>query len=421
MDKLPPNLVCEVLSFLAYKEIVQVSGTSKGVYKGSLQERLWRELCLKQWTFCRKGKYSSWRDCFIGKMKIREGMLRGSSEDYEMVACRRHTDYITTVLLLGEAVVSGTVNGEVCVWTPEGRDVYHCIELRSHRATVEFIAVYEGVLWTATMDGQIFVYNIEYPNFIHRNEFTIEIERISDLYIENDIVYIWGNLEQDAVLLKKHVENTEFITLFNSPSLMAAPNLIIENNSAYVAGSSRLLHLDLNSGAIKSYAAVQNLEKIQKIHEKIIVQSPGQISLYSPVLSLIVTSPAIPLNSAISIYESSNTLRVTYISFSTLTILSLINNQFVPLQTVSFNFTPHSLHVKDYNLTVSSNNNSVHIFSANSLAARYVLLGGTMNPRLVPKSFVPHPTLPGCSFATADETKIVASFGNLLRIYNFDN
>mmetsp|Transcript_28887 Transcript_28887/g.51509 ORF Transcript_28887/g.51509 Transcript_28887/m.51509 type:complete len:317 (+) Transcript_28887:1252-2202(+) len=74
----------------------------------------------------------------------------------------------------------------------------------------------------------------------------------------------------------------------------------------------------------------------------------------------------------------------------------------------------------ELHFAIACQDNSVHVHSYQTLEKSYVLLGGSLNPRTLPKSFVPNPLIPGCSLVRMDDEKIVGVFGNLIRVYEFE-
>jgi uncharacterized membrane protein YciS (DUF1049 family) len=73
-----------------------------------------------------------------------------------------------------------------------------------------------------------------------------------------------------------------------------------------------------------------------------------------------------------------------------------------------------------YVVAVGSFNASVHVFDWKTGQKKYLLLLGSTNPKTVPKSFVFHPSNQGCSEVVIDNDRIIASIGNLIRVYHFD-
>lgn len=72
-------------------------------------------------------------------------------------------------------------------------------------------------------------------------------------------------------------------------------------------------------------------------------------------------------------------------------------------------------------MIVAGSDNSIHVIDARTNEKKYVLLGGSVNPRNRPASYVENPNAMGCTAAYLDELKIVGIFGNMIRVYSFDN
>ena len=81
---------------------------------------------------------------------------------------------------------------------------------------------------------------------------------------------------------------------------------------------------------------------------------------------------------------------------------------------------PSCLCFNAYVVAVGTINASVHVFEWKTGVRKYLLLLGSMNPKTVPKSFVFHPSRQGCTEVTIDSDRIIASIGNLIRVYHFD-
>jgi hypothetical protein len=82
--------------------------------------------------------------------------------------------------------------------------------------------------------------------------------------------------------------------------------------------------------------------------------------------------------------------------------------------------SPSCLWFNAYVVAVGTVNASVHVFEWKTGIRKYLLLLGSMNPKTVPKSFVFHPSKQGCSEVVIDSDRIIASIGNLIRVYHFD-
>jgi hypothetical protein len=87
---------------------------------------------------------------------------------------------------------------------------------------------------------------------------------------------------------------------------------------------------------------------------------------------------------------------------------------------VQLNMQINSVYFNAWHFVVATANNSMHVFDSRTGQDKYTLLGGSMNPKTLPKSFVANPTVPGCSLVLIDNDRIVGVFGNLIRVYSFD-
>ena len=84
------------------------------------------------------------------------------------------------------------------------------------------------------------------------------------------------------------------------------------------------------------------------------------------------------------------------------------------------NFRVNAANFNGFNFVMGTGNNSMHVYDVKTGNEKYVLLGGSLNPKTMPKSFVHNPFMPGCARVLIDHDKIIGVFGNLIRVYLFD-
>lgn len=102
-------------------------------------------------------------------------------------------------------------------------------------------------------------------------------------------------------------------------------------------------------------------------------------------------------------------------------ILSLFDlNLLTTILSIQTDSTLNSIVFNEFNLAIASANNSIHVHDIKTGGKKYLLLGGSMNPKTLPKSFKPNPLKQGCSEVLLNNERIIGAFGNLLRIYHFD-
>ncbi len=78
----------------------------------------------------------------------------------------------------------------------------------------------------------------------------------------------------------------------------------------------------------------------------------------------------------------------------------------------------NDVHSDNYKYAIAFSDNTIKIYSALDNSFWYNLYGGSMN--VIPKSFISHPEIKGFSNLLVSKYSIIASLGNLIRIYNFN-
>jgi hypothetical protein len=142
------------------------------------------------------------------------------------------------------------------------------------------------------------------------------------------------------------------------------------------------------------------------------------IDLYSEkaekLKSVQILSPA----SITGVYEYKNLFVASYIAQGKIFLLNALTLDAVHV--INLDVRINCVYFNAYHFVVGTVNNSMHVFDIGSGQDKYVLLGGSMNPKTLPKSFVHNPVAVGCSMAIIDCDRIVGVFGNLIRVYHFD-
>ena len=101
--------------------------------------------------------------------------------------------------------------------------------------------------------------------------------------------------------------------------------------------------------------------------------------------------------------------------------LKLINlNNFSQVLDINVQLRVNAISFNEYHVVLATENYSIHVHETKTTEMKYVLLGGSMNPKTIPKSFVRNPRSNGCNGVFIDNERIVGVFGNLIRVYHFD-
>ena len=130
--------------------------------------------------------------------------------------------------------------------------------------------------------------------------------------------------------------------------------------------------------------------------------------------SIQILSPA----SLAGVYEYKNLQVASYMAQGKIFLLNALTLDTVHV--INLDVMINCVYFNAYHFVVGTVNNSMHVFDIKTGQDKYVLLGGSMNPKTLPKSFVHNPMAVGCSKAIIDCDRIVGVFGNLIWVYQFD-
>jgi len=172
---------------------------------------------------------------------------------------------------------------------------------------------------------------------------------------------------------------------------------------------------DLRNDFASVWHAANNVTCFSLVGSKLITGgSNGNLTIYDSTNGTqLLHTNAHP--SAINCIECDGNNIVTGSQDSTLQIWNL--NTRVRTFTLSEHSAPvHTVQFDGKKVVSGSADNSIKVWDCSNGKRIYTLLGGSLQIR---GKNTPHPTKPGCSYLRYDESKIVASFNSLFRVYNF--
>eukprot|EP00358_Blepharisma_japonicum_P005503 CAMPEP_0202941114 /NCGR_PEP_ID=MMETSP1395-20130829/1220_1 /ASSEMBLY_ACC=CAM_ASM_000871 /TAXON_ID=5961 /ORGANISM="Blepharisma japonicum, Strain Stock R1072" /LENGTH=360 /DNA_ID=CAMNT_0049636025 /DNA_START=215 /DNA_END=1293 /DNA_ORIENTATION=- len=360
-------------------------------------------------------------------------MLRGTPQDYAMAPCRGHTDFITSTIIIGDFIASGSNNGEIILWSPENPQTYKLNNIGHLGSPIKFLTYNDQLLLAGTNTGEFIVWSLgsELPREISSGKLELE-EMTSIALCDNTQIFAGGNRYGNGKIIGIDAFNQVTLAEIGFelflPGIPLTANVVKSGNFVYFGIRNTIYQQDLKTNIRReTHLGQQTVLKLSLENNKIIANTNEGVYLMTLTLMIINYYPIYnharnqyifyPQNFGDNYLSTvANINGTTFISVGNNNTVSLLkidkNNQIVLVSKVEENGKHfNSVSCNDFNFIAASNENSVYVYDSTTGKKRYVLLGGSVNPRLVPKSFVANPSKTGCVQAFIDEVKIVGVFG----------
>ena len=370
-----------------------------------------------------------------------------------MIACRGHKAHITALAFNGDLIVSGSNDGTIIFWTPENEEEYkkHIFEVHTSPVTKIEIDIDERRVVTLSDDCAIGIWNIQnLPNEIaHERTLTTDMNRQHlSLHLRLNTIILTGHRNGDATLeVMKIDEGNVLVSLLMSTRVATQGDRQISCESE-AADKNEVIYVGHNNGAVSQWRikSIQcsretmvaegqpiTILRLNKRINKLLVATQANMYIYeAETMALLcqLDSGATTGNIYTTLIQGGMQImhlehashEVKYYNYVQSSQGNSLTHSLLPGQNLRIDQTRiNSVDGNISNAILGCANNSIHVYDCKTGQMAYVLLGGSVNPRNRPASFVENPNLQGCCMAFLDEVKIIGVFGNLIRIYSFDN
>ena len=397
----------KIYCFLDYKDILRTSQTCRSAYEASLSERVWLEQGLRKYTFFRpKSKLKS---LFKDKVVLKE-TLKGNPSDYMMMPCLGHRDYISCLSVWNEGVITGSNNGEVFVWVPEYEEGYMYVALQKHLAPIQQLQTENHLLAVLSTDGVINVWALVTPEFDLCASFEIQNSYDLEIKLKDHKVLVTGQKNSQTNLWVLCCQTGT--ALFNTQVTPSCLKADLSGSEVFGVSEFSVFKWNWKTKTLMTQKETQqtnplsvgvfSCKVVTVFEESILVYNSfllcvGKVSLSVLCVSMVENTVCVQTNlSQVEFYKFSNKLEK-------IGSLSL-DNEITGIASSSYNYA------------VVTRSNNVYVCDKALGRLRYELPGQPFNQ---PKYFVGNPG--DSCLVNFDNSKIALAFGNLLRVYSFDN
>jgi len=412
--ELPPEIFLEILAFLPAKDVGKITRVCRDFKRVADDGWIWRSLCQSQFPFCSVDKYGkSWKWCYIGRSSIGKGWDEGKAGDFEVVTLRGHKNYINVFSLYRNNIVSGSADSTLKVWKVDSEDPLNT--LVGHNGIINCVQFNEVRIVSGAADSTLKMWDTRTGLTIKtlNHNGAVNCIQFDDNKIisgsSDNAVKIWDVRDGSCTTtLHGHVNAVTSLQFDNSHNLVTLGQ---DGAKVWDLRSNNLVtNLQDPTGSIpRCFQLVGANQLVTGGHD-------GQVKLWNSQTGAITDFAGARHYGQINHIQCDGSTAISACLDGQLKVWDITNKKM--LHTLSEHKSPvHAVQFNSNKVVSGSGDNSIKVWNKKNGKKIYSLQGGSLQKRA---NNPEHPTKPGCSHLEIDDSRIVASFNSLIRVYDFE-
>ena len=334
---------------------------------------------------------------------------------------RGHDGYITKVGLVKNIAFTGGSTGQVKAWRANTSKL--SFDCSGHTSAITALEIFDTSILTASLDSTVKLWDLQTGVQVRDMRVGSAITHavasssstkqglFSSTY---GLCYLYDLREATLISSQTgyHPEVRGLVALEGDAGAVGCKFAIARNNGLYLHDTSAP-NID---NAVNSVVLPHSVEFLQVAGSDLLAAASGSsILLWNWKTGQTVWTLPLPINlNSITAMKADSTHILAGTSDGTVFVIRHRNPQIVKI-----NAHPGSrvndIQFDQHRIVTAGGDNSIKVWDKSGSPV-YTLLGGSLQIR---GSALPHPTKPGCSSLYYDENRIIASFANVLKSFNF--
>jgi len=406
--QLPDEVILDILSYLPPKQIGKTSRVCKDLSRLGEDGWLWRELCQNAYPFCSVDKYgNNWKHCFIGRSSIHKGWEGGKAGDFEVVSLRGHKNYVNCFRLYRNNIVSGSADNTVKIWKVDSTDPINT--LVGHNGVINCVEFNETRVVSGSADCSLKIWDTKsgLPIKTVNHAASVNCLRFDDNKIisggNDNSVKVWDVRQGTSIMnLNAHYQ--------------AVTSLEMDDKRVLSCGADAIKVWDLRTGNMERQLA-GNYSKFRVIgNEVVAAQNDGDLKIWNITNDLTSSFSGPRHYQYIHDLQSDGKNIVSACADGSLKVWDLSRKCNV-FTLNDHKGAVHTVQISGNRIVSGGADNSLKVWDVKKGNRLYTLLGGSLQQR---SNNPNHPTKPGCAHLEFDDSRIVAGFASLVRVYDFE-
>jgi len=407
--QLPDEVLIDILSFLPPRDIGKSSRVCRDFQRLADDSWLWRDICQNLFPFCSVDKYGkNWKWCYVARSQLKYGWDEGKASQFEVTTFRGHTNYVNCFQLYRNNIVSGSADHKLKIWKVDNAEASST--LVGHNGVVNCLNFNEVKIVSGASDSTVRIWDtktgipiksIAHTGAVHTLQF-------------DDSKIISGG-DGRTILVSDVRDGSTTLRLDGHNSSVF--KLTFDNNNVISGGQDGIKVWDLRTGNLLRNLSSAAPSTFQVAGNQAIVgYNDGQLQIID-VATAAVSSFNGPRHYArINDVQTDGKNVATAAADGTIKYWDLTHKKLLH-SLEEHKSAVNSIKFSNNKLVSASADNSLKVWDLKKGTRLYTLLGGSLQKRA---NNPDHPTRQGCSFMDYDDSRIIASFASLLRVYDFE-
>jgi hypothetical protein len=406
---LPVEVTSHIFDFLEPKQLVGTGLVCHGLHDLADDPWVWKTLCLEAFPFVGGNvDGNDWKRIYLRRSRLRKGWEGGKSGDFSVTSMRGHDGYITSVDILKNQAITGGSTGQIKVWrTTTSKLSYECIGHASMVNTVKFNDIY---IFSGSQDRTVKLWDTQTGSLLRSMDSEMPV---SSLSFNADHVLSCAN-----TIVDMHDIRSAQRTMHQRTTVQSNKAIFLENGHIAIARTSSVGIYDPAGNvdvAVHTYA--QGATHMEYAGNDMLALASGQnIVLFNYKTGATVWTCRRPTGSDVTVFRADSTRIVCGMQDGN--VLVVRHRNAAVKQFEAHQGGVNDLQFDAQRIVSAGADNSIKVWDIQTGNMLYTLLGGSLQLRGAAKA---HPTKPGCSNLVYDENRIVGSFANILKSFNFSN
>ena len=349
---------------------------------------------------------NDWKRIYLRRSKLQKGWEGGKSGDFTVTSMRGHDGYITSIDILKNQAITGGSTGQIKVWrTNTSKLSYECVGHTGLVSSVKFNDIY---IVSGSLDHTVKLWDTQTGTLLRSADCTSGVTQSN--FNADSIVSCAG-----PSVVVHQIGSLQQVCLQSRPGTSALKAMMLDNGNFAVARSDAVYVHDPRNVANPVHTLNRVCGGLMEFagNDMLAFAAGSDIVLWNYKTGAQVWSCRTDMTDFSVLHADSERI----IAGTRTGQLSIMRHRNPAIKKIAAHEGAiNDLQFDAHRVVTAGADNSVKVWDIKEGRMLYTLLGGSLQIRGAAK---PHPTRPGCSALVYDENRIVGSFANILKSFNF--